>query len=73
VLVCLSTIAAWSVVFPLVSAVVTEVGGPLSHPAILAREFGIPAVVGVPGAMERIRDGQGVTVDGATGSIRLDD
>jgi pyruvate,water dikinase len=73
VMVCRSTIAAWSVVFPLVSAVVTEVGGPLSHPAILAREFGIPAVVGVPDAMERIRDGWTVTVDGASGFVRLGD
>lgn len=73
VLVCRSTIAAWSVVFPVVSAIVTEVGGPLSHPAILAREFGIPAVLAVPGATERLRDGQLITVDGSRGLVHLEE
>ena len=71
VLVCPMTWAAWSVVFPLVSAVVTEHGGPLSHPAILAREFGIPAVLSVAAATTRLREGQVVTVDGAAGTLRV--
>jgi pyruvate,water dikinase len=69
VMVCPSTKAVWSVAFPLVSAVVTEHGGPLSHPATLAREFGIPAVVGVPDATRLLHDGQVVTVDGAAGRV----
>ena len=71
VLVCPHTVAAWSVVFTLVSAIVTEVGGPLSHPGILAREFGIPAVLGVEGATTTLRDGQLVTVDGTTGRVEV--
>ena len=69
VLVCHCTIAAWSVVFPMVSAIVTEVGGPLSHPGILAREFGIPAVLGVDDATTLLSDGQLVTVDGSSGRV----
>lgn len=72
VLVCRCTIAAWSVVFPLVSAIVTEVGGPLSHPGILAREFEIPAVLGIPNVTTRLRDGQVVTVDGTTGRVEVE-
>ncbi len=71
VLVCPHTVAAWSVVFPLVSAIVTEVGGPLSHPGILAREFGIPAVLGVEDATTTLRDGQVVTVDGTAGRVEV--
>lgn len=71
VLVCPCTIAAWSVVFPMVSAIVTEVGGPLSHPGILAREFGIPAVLGVGNATTVLRDGQTVTVDGTAGRVEV--
>jgi pyruvate,water dikinase len=43
----------------------------MSHGAIVAREYGIPAVVGVTGATERIRTGQSITVDGTTGSVTL--
>lgn len=71
VLVCPCTVAAWSVVFPLVAGVVTEVGGPLSHPGILSREYGIPAVVSVPEATSILSDGQTVTVDGATGRVEV--
>lgn len=72
VLVCPSTVAAWSVVFPLVSAIVTEVGGPLSHPGILSREFGIPAVLGVEDATIKLQTGQLVTVDGTTGRVKVE-
>jgi pyruvate,water dikinase len=71
VLVCPCTVAAWSVVFPVISAIITEVGGPLSHPGILAREFGIPAVLAVPDATSTLRDGVTVTVDGTAGIVEM--
>lgn len=71
VLVAPFTDAAWTPLFVPAAAVIVETGGMLSHAAIVAREFGIPAVVAVPGATQLLRDGQTVTVDGATGSIRL--
>lgn len=71
VLVCPHTVAAWSVAFPLVSAIITEVGGPLSHPGILAREFGIPAVLGVEDSTTILQEGQTVTVDGTTGLVEV--
>ena len=46
-----------------------EMGGATSHGAIVAREYGIPAVVGVPDATERISSGQEVTVDGSAGTV----
>ena len=46
-----------------------EMGGPMSHGAIVAREYGIPAVVGVPGATERIHSGATITVDGSAGRV----
>jgi phosphohistidine swiveling domain-containing protein len=60
---------AWSGLFRGLSAVVTELGGVISHAAIVARENGLPAVVGVPNATRLIRDGQRVRVDGTTGVI----
>jgi len=50
---------------------VMEMGGAMSHGAIVAREYGIPAVVGVAGAIEHIRSGQSITVDGSMGTITL--
>jgi pyruvate,water dikinase len=50
---------------------VAEFGGQLSHTAIVAREYGLPAVVGVRGALKRIREGQEITVDGANGRVLL--
>lgn len=52
-------------------AVVTGTGARLSHCAVVAREYGIPAVVGVPGATARIRDGARIEVDGDEGVVRL--
>ena len=46
-----------------------EMGGPMSHGAIVAREYGIPAVVGVPDATERIETGQRITIDGSAGEV----
>jgi phosphoenolpyruvate-protein kinase (PTS system EI component) len=52
-------------------AVVTDVGGPLSHGSIVAREYGIPAVLGTGAATKRIRSGQVITVDGSAGVVTL--
>lgn len=71
VLVARFTDPGWTPIFPLASAVVTEIGGMLSHGAVVAREFGIPAVVNVQRATERLRDGQRVEVDGGSGEVRL--
>jgi pyruvate,water dikinase len=46
-----------------------EMGGPMSHGAIVAREYGIPAIVGVPDATDCIATGQTITVDGSTGEV----
>jgi pyruvate,water dikinase len=61
----------WSILFAKVGALVTDTGGILSHPAIIAREYGIPAVVATGNATELIRDGQQVLVDGDAGIVRL--
>lgn len=64
------TDASWSPVFLKAGAIVVEEGGPLSHAAVVAREFGLPAVVNVPGAATRLRDEHGlVTVDGELGLV----
>ena len=69
VLVCPVTNPAWAVLFPRVGAVVADTGGILSHAAILAREFGIPAVLGTGTATQVLKNGQMVTVDGTAGQI----
>ncbi len=69
VVVCPVTSPTWSVVFPSMGALVTDNGGILSHPAIIAREYGIPAVVGTGNATEVLKDGQRVTVDGSAGTV----
>ena len=71
VLVCPTTSPVWSVLFPNVGALVTDTGGTLSHPAIIAREYAVPAVVATGDATTRLRDGQVVTVDGTTGQVRV--
>jgi rifampicin phosphotransferase len=58
-------------IFPLVRGLVAEMGGLLSHAAILAREYGLPAIVNVPDATRRLRDGDRVELDGASGRIRV--
>ena len=70
VLVCVMTTSAWNVLFGSVGALVTDEGGILSHPAIIAREFGIPAVVGTRRATATIPDGASVEVDGTAGIVR---
>jgi phosphohistidine swiveling domain-containing protein len=71
ILVTHATDAGWTSVFPLLGGLVTEIGGQLSHAAILAREYGLPAVVDVRGATRLIQDGQVIAVDGATGQVHL--
>jgi pyruvate,water dikinase len=71
VLVTVTTTPAWTPLFTLAAAVVTDIGGPLSHSSIVAREYGIPAVLATGVASRRIQDGQMITVDGSAGTIQL--
>ncbi|HEY5857117.1 MAG TPA: PEP/pyruvate-binding domain-containing protein [Aldersonia sp.] len=71
VLVCPITSPVWSVLFPGLGALVTDTGGLLSHPAIIAREYGVPAVVATGNATELLRDDQTVSVDGGTGRVEV--
>lgn len=73
ILVCPTTQAAWMMVFRRAGGIVTETGSVLAHTAIVAREFGLPAVVGAAGAMDVLIDGEEVIIDGTLGTItRLD-
>jgi rifampicin phosphotransferase len=69
VLVATSTGPTFNVVLPLIGALVTERGGVLSHAAIVSREYGLPGVVGCPGATKQLKTGMRVRVDGGTGEI----
>jgi pyruvate,water dikinase len=71
VLVAPTTAPPWTPLFATVSAVVTDTGGALSHCAVVAREYRIPAVVGTGHATTRIRDGQLIEVDGNQGVVRI--
>jgi pyruvate,water dikinase len=71
ILVCRYTNPAWTPLFTLAAGVVTDTGGAVSHAAIVAREYGIPAVLGASGATERITDGQEILVDGTEGRVTL--
>jgi pyruvate,water dikinase len=72
ILVTRCTDPGWTPIFPLASGLVLETGGLLSHGAIIAREYGVPAVINVPGALSHIKSGQTIEVDGANGRIYLD-
>ena len=67
-----ATAPPWTPLFAVASAIVTDAGGPLSHAAVVSREYGIPAVVGTKAATARIEDGDVVTVDGSTGIVRIE-
>jgi rifampicin phosphotransferase len=69
ILVARITTPAWTPLFALAAGVVTDVGGPLSHSSIVAREYGIPAVLGTGAATERLTSGQRITVDGDAGTV----
>ena len=71
ILVTIATSPQWTPVMRLASAIVTDIGGALSHAAIVSREFGIPAVVGTQVATKKIEDGQQITVDGTAGVVEL--
>ena len=71
VLVTESTTEAFNILLPLLGAIVTDSGGLLSHSAIVAREYGIPGVVGTRDATERIADGTRVRVDGDAGEVTV--
>lgn len=72
VLVCPYTDPTWTPLFSLATAVVSDTGGPLSHAAIVAREYGIPAVLGTGNGTSRLTDGQRVTVNGSDGAVTVE-
>jgi pyruvate,water dikinase len=65
-----TTDPGWSSLFPLLGGLVTETGGMLSHGALLAREYGLPVVIGVRDATRRLESGELLEIDGAEGWIR---
>ena len=71
VLVASITTPAWTSLFAMASGVVTDIGGPLSHSSIVAREYGIPAVLGTAVATRRIHSGERIRVDGDAGTVTL--
>jgi pyruvate,water dikinase len=70
IIVALATTPAWTPLFGVAAGLVTEFGGLLSHAGVVAREYGLPAVLGVPDATRLIQDGDEITVDGEQGEIR---
>ena len=71
ILVCQMTNPAWVVLFTKIAGLVTDTGGTTSHPAVLSREFGIPAVIGTSIATKRIATGDRIRVDGSTGVVEV--
>lgn len=71
ILVAITTNVGWTPIFPRAAAVITDVGAPLSHAAIVARELGIPAVVGCFNATSILKDGDLVRVDGGQGAVEI--
>ena len=71
VLIARSTDPGWTPVFGKIAALVTETGGLLSHGAVVAREYGVPAVVAVPDIFDQVHDGQLVEVDGVAGRVSV--
>lgn len=71
ILVTTATNVGWTLVFPKVSAVITDIGAPLSHAAIVAREFGIPAIVGCGNATGVLKTGDKILVDGSKGTVKI--
>lgn len=71
ILVTTFTDPSWTPAFVSIAGLVTEVGGLMTHGAVIAREYGLPAVVGVEGATRRIKDGQRIRVHGTEGYVEL--
>jgi pyruvate,water dikinase len=71
ILVCTATDPAWTSLFPIVGALVLEMGGMLQHGAIVSREYGLPAVVGVANAKKIFHNGQYIQVNGSNGRIKI--
>lgn len=71
ILVTESTNPAWTPLFISAKGLIMEYGGPVSHGGIVAREYGIPAVVGIPSATEMLKDGQRVRIDGEAGTVEI--
>lgn len=71
VLICKMTNPAWVVAFSKIGALVTDTGGALSHPAVVAREFNVPCVVGTRRATQIIKNGDKVRVDGSKGVVEV--
>jgi pyruvate, water dikinase len=71
ILVCQITNPTWAPIFGKISAAVSDIGGSMSHAAIVAREFGLPAVVGTGNGTARIKDGQRIRVDGGRGIVTI--
>jgi pyruvate,water dikinase len=71
ILVTVHTDPSWSPLFLAVAGLVTEVGGLMTHGAVIAREYGLPAVVGVERATELIQDGHRLRIDGTTGHVQI--
>ncbi len=71
ILVCQMTNPAWVVLFTKIVGLVTDAGGTVSHPAVLSREFGIPAVVGTSVATEQIKNGDRIRIDGTAGVVEI--
>jgi pyruvate,water dikinase len=71
ILVTAFTDPSWTPLFVSIKGLVAEVGGLMSHGAVIAREYGLPAVVGVEGATRRIADGQRIRVNGTDGYVEV--
>jgi pyruvate,water dikinase len=71
IVVCPASNPSWVPVFAIAGGLVTNTGGVLAHAAVVAREFGLPAVVGVTGATTSIADGREIEIDGTAGTVRL--
>jgi pyruvate,water dikinase len=71
ILVCQMTNPAWTPLFTLISGIVTDAGGTVSHPAVMAREFGIPAVIGCSVATVQIKTGDRIRVNGSAGTVEI--